>query len=309
MLLAEPIGRGLRLPSFGWLFRSNSINRTHPAPGLPRGQDRDTSSLSRHWPTVALVGAVLGATLLYGAKVGGEYDAFVDHFGSPADIVARSLGFQIDTITISGLDQLSRTEVLDASGVSDRNSLLFLNAADLRDRLKGVPLVRDVAVRKLFPNSLILDFTERKAAALWQKSGQLSVVAADGVAIDTVHDARFNALPFIVGTDANNHLHEFTDLLDGAGDLRERIKAGIYVGERRWTLQMDSGVELMLPDADARSALATFASFERTSRLIDKDVLSIDLRIPGRLTLRLSEEAAAARAAMLAKRPKKVSKE
>jgi cell division protein FtsQ len=268
-----------------------------------------TRALTRYWPSVAFAALVLGSAGLYGARTGGEYDAFAARYGTPLDIMGRLVGFEIDTITISGVDQLNRQEVLEASGVTERNSLIFLNAAAVRDRLKAVPLVRDVSVRKLFPNSLFFDITERKAAAIWQKNGKLSVVAADGVAIDEVHDARFNALPFIVGPAANDHLQEFTDLVETAGELRDRIRAGIYVGERRWTLQMDSGVLLMLPEVNPKAALADFAVIERADKLLDKDVITLDLRIPGRITARLSEDAAAARAAMLAKRPKKVMKE
>ena len=266
-------------------------------------------ALTRYWPSIAFATLVLGSAALYGARMGGEYDGFVARYGTPLDIAGRLAGFEIDTVTLSGVDQLNRQEVLDASGVSERNSLLFLNAAAVRDRLRAVPLVHDVSVRKLFPNSLFFDIVERKAAAIWQKDGKLSVVAADGVAIDEVHDARFNALPFIVGPAANEHLKEFTDLVETAGDLRDRIRAGIYVGERRWTLQMDSGVLLLLPEVNPKAALADFAVIERTDKLLDKDVLTLDLRMPGRITARLSEDAAAARAAMLAKRPKKVSKE
>ena len=306
LLLVDPPGR-LRLPTFAFL------GKTDRAQARPVGRFREPRftdrALSRHWPAMAFVLSVLAASALYGARVGGEYDAFVGHYGTPADIVARLAGFEIDTVTISGIDQLNRQEVLDASGVSERNSLLLLNAANVRNRLQAVPLVRDVAVRKLFPNSLYFDITERKAAAIWQKNGQLSVVAADGVAIDEVHDARFNALPFIVGPAANEHLREFTDLIDAAGDLRDRIKAGVYVGERRWTLQMDTGVELMLPEADPKAALTQFAILEHEAKLLGKDVLTLDLRLPGRITARLSEDAAAARAAMLAKRPKKAQTE
>ena len=295
-----------RLPGF-------SAPRPHAE--LPRAGRRfhepgfAARALTRYWPSVAFAALILGSAALYGARMGGEYDSFVARYGTPLDIAGRLAGFEIDTVTLSGVDQLNRQEVLDASGVSERNSLLFLNAAAVRDRLKAVPLVHDVSVRKLFPNSLFFDIVERKAAAIWQKDGKLSVVAADGVAIDEVHDARFNALPFIVGSAANEHLREFTDLVETAGDLRGRIRAGIYVGERRWTLQMDSGVLLMLPEVDPKGALADFAAVERTDKLLDKDVITLDLRMPGRITARLSEDAAAARAAMLAKRPKKVMKE
>jgi cell division protein FtsQ len=40
-------------------------------------------------------------------------------------------------------------------------------------------------------------------------------------------------------------------------------------------------------------------------RLLDKDLISIDLRIPDRLVVRLSSDAAATRAEALVKKPRK----
>ena len=123
----------------------------------------------------------------------------------------------------------------------------------------------------------------------------MSLIAADGVPIDAVRDTRFNALPFVVGEGANAKLDEFLALMAAAGDLRDRIRAGIRVGDRRWTLKMESGVEVELPEIDPAGAM----------RRLAEDVISLDLRIPGRITARLSEDAAAARADALAKKPKK----
>ena len=131
-----------------------------------------------------------------------------------------------------------------------------------------------------------------------------SLIAADGTPIDAVRDDRFNGLPFVVGEGANARVAEFGALLAAAGELRDRVRAGVLVGGRRWTLQMESGVEVQLPELDALDTLKRLADIERQSRILEKDVISIDLRIPGRITARLTEDAAAQRAAMLAKRPK-----
>ena len=181
---------------------------------------------------------------------------------------------------------------------------MLLDPGALRARLKAVPLVEDVSVRKLFPNDLHITVTERDAAAVWQKDGQLSLVSTDGTPIDAVRDDRFNALPFVVGDGANGHIGEFQALLAAAGELRDKVRAGILVGQRRWTLQMESGIEVQLPEIDPVDTMKRLADIERQSHILEKDVLAIDLRIPGRITARLSEDAAAQRAAMLAKRPK-----
>ncbi len=252
-----------------------------------------------------LVVALLSVTGLYGSVRGGQYATYVAENGSPADLVAKALGFSIDVVTISGLKSLTPGEILHDADLSARNSLAMLDPTALRDNLRGVALIQDVTVRKLFPNDLHINVTERDAAALWQKDGQLSLVSTDGTPIDGVHDDRFNGLPFVVGEGANTRIGEFQTLLTAAGELRDKVRAGIFVGQRRWTLKMESGVDVELPELDAVDTLKRLADIERQSHILEKDVISIDLRIPGRITARLSEDAAAARVAMLAKRPKR----
>jgi len=57
---------------------------------------------------------------------------------------------------------------------------------------------------------------------------------------------------------------------------------------------LKSGVEIKLPEVDPQSAIATLLRLQRQSRLLERDVLALDFRVPGRMFVRLSEEAAAA---------------
>lgn len=299
------VGTRFRLTSpFALLAGAVKPAAVHRSGRRPRRGAGEARGPGLHGVGTLLALALLGGTGLYGAIQGGEYRAFVDANGTPADIAAKALGFSIEAVTITGLKSLTPAEILRDVGVGPRNSLALLDANALRDRLKAVPLVQDVSVRKLFPGDLRIAVTERDAAAVWQKDGQLNLIAADGTPIDTVQDSRFNALPFVVGAGANARLAEFQELLSAAGELRGKVRAGVLVGERRWTLQMDSGVEVQLPELEAVDTLKRLADIERQSHILEKDVISVDLRIPGRVTARLSEDAAAERAEMLSKRPK-----
>ena len=88
-------------------------------------------------------------------------------------------------------------------------------------------------------------------------------------------------------------VREFTVLLDAMEELRPRVAAGILVGQRSWDLKLKSGVEVKLPEDDPKAAIATLLRLQRQSRLLDRDVLALDLRTPGRMFVRLSQEAAA----------------
>jgi cell division protein FtsQ len=261
----------------------------------------------RHLGTVLALGfftAVAG----YGLVLGGQYDAFQRAFGEPRDVVARALGFGIEKVTISGLSQLSEREILGIAGVSPRVSLPFISAADIRGKLEAVALVRSASVRKLFPSELVINLTEREPFALWQKDGELFVVSGDGTMIDTMRDGRFASLPLVVGAGANARAAEYTAILDAAGPLRDRIRAGMLISGRRWNLKMNNGIDIRLPEQGATAAVARLARLEREQGLLEKDVLAVDLRMTDRVVVRLSEEAAATHAELVKKRPARGTK-
>lgn len=245
--------------------------------------------------TVALFATVGG----YGVSQNGQYAEFVRDYGRPRDMLARTLGFGVGAVTIAGQTELSEQQILETAGVDPRQSLLFLDVADMRRKLMALPLVKNASVRKLFPNRLVIEVTERQPYGLWQKDGVVSIVAADGAPIDVFRDAKFERLPFVVGEGANQRIDEFMGLLDAAGDMRDKIRAGMLVSQRRWTLKMKSGVEVMLPQVDPRDAVARLARLEQDGHILEKDIVSLDLRVPGKVYVRLTEEAAAAREAAL----------
>jgi cell division protein FtsQ len=248
--------------------------------------------------------ALLAAVSAYGAVQGGHYAAFVAAEGEPADILAKALGFSIKAVTIAGERELKEHDILGIAGISPRNSLLFLDVGTIREKLKQLPLVKEATVSKLYPDRLLIEIEERQPFALWQCDGQVQIVAADGVPLAAMRDQRFIHLPLVVGAGANGKLGQYLALLETAGDLRERIVAGVLVAGRRWTLKTANGIDVLLPEMEPAVALARLVDLQRTSHVLDKDILSLDFRQPGRVVARLAEEAAAERAAMLSSKPK-----
>jgi cell division protein FtsQ len=271
-----------------------------------RGAARWTLHLAKPAPRgvgLVLAVALLGGVAVLGALRGGEYEAFAAREGGVGDYAARALGFGVAAVTISGQSQIDEREILSLAGLGAKSSLPFFDAVEARKNLEALPLIKQASVRKLYPDRIVIDIVERAPAALWQKNGELSAIAADGTVIDGANDGRYAALPFVVGDGANERVGEFTALLDASAELRPKILAGILVGDRRWSLKMRSGVEVKLPEDDPQAAMATLLTLQRQSRILDRDILSVDLRVPGKVFARLSEEAAAARAA--AEKPKK----
>jgi cell division protein FtsQ len=235
----------------------------------------------------------------------GAYAAWVARVGTPQDALARAAGFPVDSVTISGETRLREDEILAATGVDARSSLPFLDAADVRRRLMEIPLVKSARVLKLYPNRLVVAIEEREPAALWQFAGKIKVVSADGKVIDDLSDERFLGLPFVVGDGADKRLPEFVALRREMGDLAQRVKSGILVAGRRWSLAMTNGVEVKLPEREPVAAIETLLRLQREARILDKDIVSIDLRLQDRVAVRLTEQGVETRAALAPKKPVK----
>ena len=243
---------------------------------------------------IALTVAVLLGAGLLGAERGGQLDAVTAQYGGVGDWIACTLRLGVRMVTVSGATHMSERKILAIAGVDDKKSLPFFDVAQARARLEADPLIKQASVRKLYPNQIVIEIVERTPYAVWQKDGDVRAIAADGAPIDEVNDGRYADLPFVVGEGANGRVREFVALLDAMDELKPRVEAGVLVDQRRWNLRLKSGIDIKLPESDPEAAIAELLTLQRQSRILEKDVLALDFRVPGRVFARLSEEAAAA---------------
>jgi cell division protein FtsQ len=235
------------------------------------------------------------ASIGYGAVRGGHVPMIFDTLADWRDAGANSVGFHIAAVSLSGEKHVSRADIIAAAGVSERTSLLFLDVEAARARLKTIPWIADATVRKLYPDRLQIRVREREPFALWQVDGRLSLIAADGTVIGPLKDPAFAALPLVVGRGAQGKARDFLALLDRYPSIREQVRASVFVAERRWNLKLRNNLDIRLPETDVGAALDTLVALDRDKHLLSRDILAIDLRLPDRVTVRLSDGAAQAR--------------
>jgi cell division protein FtsQ len=260
---------------------------------LPRGAGAAASTL------------LIGASLVYGAVAGGHLSVVTDQLAGLRDATANTMGFRIASIALTGQQQISREDVLTAAGITGRTSLLFLDAEAARKRLKANPWIAEATVLKLYPDRLQIGITERQAFALWQKNGRLSVIAEDGTVLEPFVARRFTGLPLVVGAGAQERAKGILALIGRYPDIGGSVAAAILVAQRRWNLRLKNGIDIRLPEGEVEKALATLATLDREKKLLSRDIAAIDLRLPDRVTVRLSDEAAQAREDALKPKKKK----
>jgi cell division protein FtsQ len=289
--------------------RLGGLLRRKPAPPRVRGERENhliarlEDRLPRNFGTAATLLILLGS-LSIGVVRGGHLEVMIEAFRDARDAVANTAGFRIAHVGITGRKHLSQDEILAIGGVTGRRSLLFLDAATVRDRLKAAPWIADATVLKLYPDSIQIDIVERAPFALWQHDGSVSVISEKGAVLQPYTPGPFRSLPLVVGKGAESRAKDFLDLLEQYPHVRRQVKAVVYVGERRWNLRLADGIDVRLPEKNVEAALATLTKLDKDESLFSRDITAIDLRLPDRLTVRLSEDAAKARADMLKDREK-----
>jgi cell division protein FtsQ len=249
---------------------------------------------------------VLLASLGYGVVQGGHVEAIVGTFKDLRDSAGNAAGFRIVALALTGAHHMTREEVLAIAGVTGRTSLLFLDVEAARERLKSNPWVADATVLKLYPGELQIGISEREPYALWQKDGHAVVIADDGTVLESFVTQRLARLPLVVGRGAATRAKDFLALVERYPDIRAQVRAAILIGERRWNLRLKNGLDVRLPEDGVGAALERLVALDREAKLISRDIAAIDLRLPDRVTVRLSPAAAAARLeALKEKKPAK----
>jgi hypothetical protein len=135
-------------------------------------------------------------------------------------------------------------------------------------------------------NTNRLRFGKRMAVAL---------IAADGTVLETAAPPRFGNLPLVVGQGAEQSAQGFLAIVARYPAIAHATDASVLVAERRWSLHLKGGIEILLPEREPEKALRTLIDLERSNKLLSRDIVAIDLRLSDRVTIRQSDNAAAAR--------------
>ena len=105
----------------------------------------------------------------------------------------------------------------------ERRRHLAARVAAVPERARDPRAARGAAPRQervrpqALPRRARRHLVERDAHALWQKNGELFIIAADGTVVDTFDEPRFAYLPLVVGEQANLHTRDYLALIEAAG--------------------------------------------------------------------------------------------
>jgi cell division protein FtsQ len=195
-------------------------------------------------------------------------------------------GFAAENVLVEGRVNTSAALVKEIVGMEKGDPLLAFDPVRIRADLEALPWVETARVERRLPDTVYINLQERRPLALWQRKGALLVIDARGTPIGGAEPGRFKEFLIVMGDDAPAHAPEFLALLGAEPELEAQTRYAARIGKRRWDLILRRNIRVKLPEDDTGLALRRLMAMQEESGLLDKDIVSVDLRDPARIIVR-----------------------
>ncbi|MEO8883206.1 MAG: cell division protein FtsQ/DivIB [Devosia sp.] len=199
--------------------------------------------------------------------------------------------FGIAKISMSGQGLTSDHDILAALALTPQTSMLNFDADAARTAVEQLPAVAEATVRKVYPNHLYVAVTERVPVARWRVDGTTYVI--DGTGAKIAGDGNdYPALPLVVGDAAGDDAMVMIRAMDQYPALKQGLVALSRIADRRWDMIYNSGLRVQLPEQGVAQALGQLTTLQNQFQLLQRDVVAVDLRVPGVVAVKPSDDAA-----------------
>lgn len=233
--------------------------------------------------------------------------------------------FQVKMMAVDGASDKVAGMVRAELPVDFPISSFELDLAEMQKRVAALDPVESAELRIRQGGVLQVDVVERVPAVLWRVGDRVRLLDDSGVLVGPAR-ARANhvELPVIAGDiltpqeqaalwtapgDRNPAqqaraetagrrmaaaVGEVLRLHAASAPIRARLRGFERMGGRRWDVVLDRGQRIMLPEREAVRALDRVIALALTPQmdLLSRDLVAVDLRLPRRPTLRMTEHSA-----------------
>ncbi len=215
----------------------------------------------------------------------------VGYFAKTLETSLTSLGFQLEDVIVEGRIRTDKAQILGLLDLKRGKPLLSVDLSEAKEKLEKISWIKSAQVKRQLPNTLFIRISEKEPVSLWHNKGKTYLMDRDGELVETKEAYKYKELPIITGNQAPHHMKEFMALLEKYSELKSHITSATHLRSSRWDLKLDNKVDVKLPEKEAEQALAYLLDLTK-HQLIQQEIMTIDLRLPGKLILRLTSDAA-----------------
>jgi cell division protein FtsQ len=241
-------------------------------------------------PITGFVVLIAAGGLAY-SPIGAQLGQDLSRIGlGSVEKLSTSAGFQLESVVVTGRVRTNKELVLSAIGIARGGPILSVDPAAVRERLESLDWIDHAQVRRILPGRIEVEIHESIPFAVWQTDGRFTLIDAKGRRITETNVEAFAHLPLVVGNGAADKAAQLFEMLETEPTLKNRVQAAVRVGDRRWNIRFDNGVDLMLPESGFAEAWHKFAAMESESRVLARAISHVDMRLKDKVVVRLTDE-------------------
>jgi cell division protein FtsQ len=215
--------------------------------------------------------------------------------------VLRSPHFDLsgpDSVILTGNHFVSQADISNAIGAGAEPNLFRLSLDDVRREVESIPWVQSASLRRVLPNHLQVDVTERKPVAYVNTGNGLKLVDREGVLLEKPAEVSFD-FPVVTGIDRSMSAadrkarlalfdrfeQELKSQVDGAGWLVSEVDLSDDGDLKALLVQGRETILVHFGNRDFGERFGTFLTLLPQIQTATAAVDSVDLRYRGQVVV------------------------
>ena len=189
--------------------------------------------------------------------------------------------FKIKNIVIENNFLIDKNEIKEKLNNIYEKNIFFVSGKDIEEPLKGSNFLKEIEVKRKYPNTLIIKIFETEPVAILFKGKTKYLLDSSSNLISFQNDININGLPSIFGEKAEDNFVHFFNQLKKNNFPYSQVKKFYYFPVGRWDLEFQNNRIIKLPDNNIENAINK--SIELLERDDFKNYNVIDLRVDGKI--------------------------
>ena len=199
--------------------------------------------------------------------------------------------FEVKDIRINGTEKTNPDELRQIL-TPNLNNLISFDKDHAKSLLEQVGWVKRVNIKKIYPNTLIINIIETDPFAIYYDNQNNYLIDIDGQIISSNPDINvYKNLLIVRGEEAKTKLNEIIKEINiYFPDVRNRINELEFIEKRRWNLFLSGNLLIKLPDTEIKESLNNLKKLFEDKQVLESNIIEVDLRIKGRAVIKVDGE-------------------
>ncbi len=252
---------------------------------------RRKGALSVVIPWMKRFGAMLGvaiACIWIGSwlLLSGSVDRATQWAHNGALLASANMGLAVENVLVEGRKEADANVIMAIINIQKGDPLLSFDPHEAQHLIEQVGWIKSAQVERRWPDTIYIGLQEKVPVAIWQAGNKSRLLDQDGDVIVADNVADFKDLIAVSGKGSKDAVGELLSSLSAHKDIREKVVAATWVGERRWDLKTGAGVKIKMPETDQKQAFERLSKAQTEDALLDKEITEVDMREKDRISIR-----------------------